>query len=244
MTLDDKQLILKDTEGFIKNLFSDEPTGHDWWHVQRVRGNALLIARTEPVDIFLVEMAALLHEVDDYKIDRQSGDTTSARVWLERVKLNLETTDRILQIIDEVSFKGLGVESSVTSRESMVVQDADRLDALGAIGIARTFAYGGAKRRKLFDPEIGPAVYSSFRDYQANKSTTINHFYEKLLFLKDLMQTDQGKILAEERHRFMEEFLERFYLEWGAGELGFPKKNILCREPNPEDNAKYASLNQ
>ena len=207
--------LITETENYVKSIFENETSGHDWWHIHRVRNLALKISKTEGGNYFIIEMAALLHDIDDWKIN---GDmqTSNAKAWLTKLKLNDAVTEKILEIIDQVSFKGAGVEISTTSIESKIVQDADRLDAIGAIGIARTFAYGGNKGRPIYNPEIKPELHNDFESYKKTKAPTINHFYEKLLLLKNRLNTDTAIELAEKRHIFMEQFLEQFYREWNS----------------------------
>ena len=208
--------IIKRTADHIAQLLSGEHTGHDWWHVYRVWQNALHIGKQEHVDMFVVELAALLHDVADWKF--HGGDETagsrSAREWLMSQSVGGGVVDHVCQIIDDLSFKGAGVRTSMKTREGMVVQDADRLDALGAIGIARAFAYGGHKGQEIYNPDISPTHHTSFEQYKNSTGTTINHFHEKLLLLKDLMNTQTGRAIAARRHEYLVEFLERFHLEW------------------------------
>jgi uncharacterized protein len=162
-------------------------------------------------------MAALLHDLDDWKLSiSQQEHENKAGHWLKTHGVPSEIIDHILNVIDEVSFKGAGVETPVSSKESAVVQDADRLDAIGAIGIARTFAYGGYKKRLIYDPVISPVVHNDFDVYKGNTAPTINHFYEKLLLLKDRMNTETAKNIAEKRHKFMAGYLDQFFDEWEA----------------------------
>lgn len=189
---------------------------HDWWHVYRVWQMAKHLSEGEQVDETLVELGALLHDIADHKY--HGGDTSKgprmAREWLEQLEVPERITEQVQDIIREVSFKGAQVPDRVSSTECQIVQDADRLDALGAIGIARTFAYGGSKGRLLYDPGEPPILHDTFEAYKASTAPTISHFYEKLLLLKDRMHTAKAKAIAAERHRFMEEYLERFYREW------------------------------
>ncbi|MBT3385465.1 MAG: HD domain-containing protein [Prolixibacteraceae bacterium] len=214
--------VLKETETFIQKHFENEGSGHDWWHIYRVRNVALKLAKIEGGDNFIIEMAALLHDLDDWKLNGNS-DISQSKKWLEKLDIEQNQIDKILVIIEQVSFKGEGVETKAVSVEAKIVQDADRLDAIGAIGIARTFAYGGSKGRLIYHPEIKPVMHNSFATYKNNTAPTINHFYEKLLLLKDLLNTDSAKEIAEKRHRFMEDFLEQFYAEWeGKMQLNSP----------------------
>jgi uncharacterized protein len=208
--------IIQQTAEHVRGLLAGDSTGHDWFHIERVRNTALAIAREEGADLFIVELAALLHDVADWKF--ADGDHTAspraARRWLEAMPVPSEMVDHVEEIVANLSFKGAGVPTPMRSLEGRIVQDADRLDALGAIGIARTFAYGGHKGQALHDPAIRPQMHASFEAYKKNVGTTINHFYEKLLLLKDRMNTATGKRLAEERHKYMEAFLEQFLAEW------------------------------
>lgn len=208
--------LLERTEQFVKQKLSGEGSGHDWWHIARVRSLALYIAENEGADAFVVELAALLHDVADWKFhggDEHAG-SKAARQWLTDLQADACTIDHVCTIIDTMSFKGAGVPTKMTSKEGMVVQDADRLDAIGAIGIGRAFAYGGHRARLMHDPDDRPQMHESFEAYKASKGTTINHFYEKLLLLKDRMNTDTARKLAGARHEFMEKFLEEFLFEW------------------------------
>ena len=207
--------VLKATESYIRKVFENEGSGHDWWHIYRVRKLALHLHETEGGNRFVIEMAALLHDLDDWKIKEELAGNR-ALLWLENQDVSDEEKRSILAVIQEVSFKGAGVETPATSVEAQIVQDADRLDAIGAIGIARTFAYGGNKKRLIYDPDIQPEMHQSFQAYQKNSAPTINHFYEKLLLLKDRMNTNLAQRMAAERHRFMEQFLAQFYDEWEA----------------------------
>lgn len=209
--------ILARTAERVKERLSGEHTGHDWFHTERVWKSARLIGAHEHADMFVVELAALLHDVADWKF--AEGDETAgpreARAWLEQLHVDEQVITHITDIISELSFKGAGVKSVMKTKEGMVVQDADRLDALGAIGIARAFAYGGYKGSELYNPDIAPTLHATFEQYKKGRGSTINHFYEKLLLLKDRMNTPTGRRMAEQRHAFMEEFLKQFYDEWG-----------------------------
>lgn len=212
-----KSKLIVETSEFVKQKLQNAEGGHDWFHIERVLKNAREIAAGEEVDLFIVELGALLHDIADYKF--HDGDEAVgpriARNFLEEKKLPEELIVHVENIINSVSFKGGNEQQSFNSPELMVVQDADRLDAIGAIGIARTFNYGGFKNRPLFDPEIKPNLNMSKEEYKNSVAPTINHFYEKLLLLKDRMNTATGKRLAAERHSFMELFLQQFYKEWG-----------------------------
>ncbi len=210
--------LISNTADMIRSRMTGDATGHDWWHVDRVRRTARRIAIEEGADPDLSELAALLHDVADWKF--HDGDDTAgpraARDWLQSLQAPAEVIDHVCTIIAEVSFKGAGVKTEMSSLTGRCVQDADRLDAIGAIGVARAFAFGGAFGRAMYDPEHPPELHADFAAYKSKGGPTINHFYEKLLLLKDRMQTPTGKRLAEERHRFLEKFLDQFYREWNA----------------------------
>ncbi|UFH36291.1 HD domain-containing protein [Flavobacterium acetivorans] len=212
--------IISKTIAFVKEKLHQAEGGHDWFHIERVYRNALLIATTENGDLTVIKLAALLHDIADSKF--HDGDETVgpklARTFLETQNVNEATIAHVVKIIENISFKGGNVQRDFTSIELDIVQDADRLDAIGAIGIARTFNYGGFKNRTLYDPKIAPNTKMTKEEYKNNEAPTLNHFYEKLLLLKDKMNTDTGKKIAKERHRYMEGFLSQFYAEWD-GEL-------------------------
>lgn len=201
----------------IKNNFENDFSGHDWHHIERVHSNALKIQQKEGGDFEVVSLLAILHDVSDHKLNGgilNNGGNEAARIM---TKIGLDSTliNKVSPLIDEISFKGAGVSDKNSCLESRIVQDADRLDAIGAIGIARAFAYGGNKNRPMFVPELTAEMHDSFESYANSKSHTINHFYEKLLLLKDRMHTNAGKELAQERHDFMVQFLDQFHREWG-----------------------------
>lgn len=208
--------LIENTIEFVKQQLQNAEGGHDWFHIERVYKNALLIAQSENCDLTVVQLGALLHDIADSKF--HDGDETvgprTARAFLESQNADEETIIQVINIIENISFKGGNFERKFNSIELEIVQDADRLDALGAIGIARTFNYGGFKNRTLYNPEIQPKLNMGKEEYKNNESPTLNHFYEKLLLLKDKMNTESGKKLAEERHKFMELFLTQFYAEW------------------------------
>lgn len=211
-----KQHIISNTEYFVKETLINAEGGHDWFHILRVWNNAKLISKNENVDGFVVELGALLHDIADSKF--HDGDETIgpkiAREFLESQFVEDSIIIHIENIISNISFKGGNFEQTFNSRELEVIQDADRLDAIGAVGIARTFNYGGFKNRPLYNPEISPNLNQSKEAYKNSEAPTVNHFYEKLLLLKDRMNTKTGKKIAEERHRYMETFLKQFYKEW------------------------------
>lgn len=212
----DNTPIISQTAAHVRDLMSGDSSGHDWWHIEHVWRNALYIAEREPVDTDVVQLAALLHDIGDWKFhdgDDQVGPRL-ARQWLESLKGDESTITHVCQIITHLSFKGAGVAAPRLSPEGQVVQDADRLDAIGAIGIARAFAYGGSKGRTLHDPDEAPRLHTTFDQYKASRSSTVNHFHEKLLLLKDRLNTPTARALAQERHAFMLEFLRQFEAEW------------------------------
>ncbi len=211
-----KEGIIKQTIAFVKAVLADAEGGHDWWHIYRVWKSAKQIAQLETVDLFIVELGALLHDIADSKF--HNGDETVgpkiAREFLESLQVDETTIIHIENIILNISFKGGNQEQKFNSDELDVIQDADRLDALGAIGIARTFNYGGHKNREIYNPEIKPNLNMTKEEYKKSDAPTLNHFYEKLLLLKDRMNTQSGRKMAEQRHEFINSYLEQFYLEW------------------------------
>ncbi|MFN8461837.1 MAG: HD domain-containing protein [Anaerolineales bacterium] len=215
-----QQEIIQQTADYIKQEFSDDSSGHDWWHIYRVWQTALHICEQEKADTFIVQLASLLHDLDDWKFN-DSGDETPLRAqgWLDSLSLDPSTTDAVCRIIKHISYKGAGVENKMDSLEGFIVQDADRLDAIGAIGIARAFAYGGYKNRPLYDPTSSPQLHATFEQYKNSNSDTINHFHEKLLLLKDKMNTATAKRIAEQRHEVMMKFLDQFMKEWDGNDL-------------------------
>jgi uncharacterized protein len=202
----------------VKETLANAEGGHDWFHIERVWKTARHIAEEELVDIHVVELASLLHDIADSKFNDgdESVGPRIARNFLESKKLPDEIIEHVVMIIENISFKGGNHIMNFSSKELLVVQDADRLDAIGAIGIARAFNYGGFKNRALYDPSIPPNLNMDKEAYKKSSAPTINHFYEKLLQLKDRMNTSTGKRIAEERHRFMESYLEQFYKEWSG----------------------------
>ena len=206
------------TKTFVQQELANAEGGHDWFHIERVYKNALLIAEEEDVNLEIIALGALLHDIADAKFHQ--GDETvgpkKAQQFLQQQNVEPATIEQVIKIIENISFKGGNFQQQFHSKELAIVQDADRLDALGAIGIARTFNYGGFKNRKLYDPAIAPKLNMTKEEYKKGDNPTINHFYEKLLLLKDRMNTQKGKQIAQERHLFMEKFLEQFYAEWDA----------------------------
>ena len=209
-------ILIDKTIAFVKEKLDNAEGGHDWFHIERVYKNSILIAQEEDCDIMVVKLGALLHDIADSKF--HDGDETigpkTARAFLESENVFEETINHVINIIENISFKGGNFENKFSSKELEIVQDADRLDAIGAIGIARTFNYGGFKNRALYNPSIAPNLNMSKEEYKNSNSPTLNHFYEKLLLLKDKMNTATGKKIALERHKYMENFLSQFYAEW------------------------------
>ena len=210
--------LIQNTIAFVKRELSDAEGGHDWFHIQRVFNTSKLLLQHEEGDSLVVQLAALLHDIADPKFhngNEQIGPQT-ARDFLETQQVSHETTAHVVNIIRHMSFKNSLEQDgeTFTSKEMDIVQDADRLDAIGAIGIARAFNYGGFKNRELYNPNVPPNLNMTKEEYKKSKAPTINHFYEKLLLLKDGMRTPTGKKLAEKRHQFMLDYLEQFYKEW------------------------------
>ena len=213
--MDHSEIIIK-TIAFVKEQLAGAEGGHDWFHIERVYKNAIMIGGDEKCDLTTVQLGALLHDIADSKF--HNGDETigprTARTFLENISVSTEVIDHVIKIIENISFKGGKVARDFSSIELDVVQDADRLDAIGAIGIARAFNYGGFKNRALYDPNIAPNTSMTKEEYKSSNAPTINHFYEKLLLLKDKMNTATGKKIAQDRHRYMEGFIAQFYAEW------------------------------
>jgi len=213
-----KQQIIENTIAFVKDTLKNAEGGHDWFHTHRVLKNSQLIAKNEDVDEFVVSLGALLHDIADSKF--HNGDETIgpkvAAEFLENEEVDTVIIEHVVQIINNISFKGGKEARTFSSKELDVIQDADRLDAIGAIGIARTFNYGGFKNNAIYNPDILPELNMNKTEYKKGNGTTMNHFYEKLLLLKDKMNTKTGKQLAQQRHKYMELYLEQFYKEWNG----------------------------
>jgi len=207
---------IEKTRNHVEHLFEGEGSGHDYQHIYRVWKMTQRIAEDEGANKTVAELGALLHDIADWKF--HDGDDTvgpkKAEEWLSSIGTDQSTIDQVKDIVATISYKGAGVATPMSSIEGKAVQDADRLDAIGAVGIGRAFSYGGNKNRLMYHPDEPPVMHESFEAYKKNKGHTINHFYEKLLLLKDRMNTDTGKKIAEERHRFMEEYVDRFLKEW------------------------------
>ncbi len=215
--MDESEVVTR-TADYVRSQMEDDATGHDWWHVWRVWQTAKRLGEHENADLFVVELAALLHDVADWKL--HNGDLSAgpkaAREWLQQLDVDKSIIAHVSEIVGGISFKGAGVATPMATIEGQCVQDADRLDAIGAVGIARCFAFGGAKDRLIFDPEHPPELHDSFEAYRKKSGPSINHFYEKLLLLKDRMHTDSGRELAEQRHQFLQTYLDQFFAEWGV----------------------------
>lgn len=217
----DNEKIIALTKEHIYQLLSGESSGHDWWHTYRVWKNTIYIGKREKANLFVAQLAALLHDIGDWKF--HSGDETVgprlAREWLTQLSVKDKVVEHVCMIILNINFKGTPIEDkSVLTLEGMVVQDADRLDAIGAIGIGRTFAYGGHKGREMYNPNLPHQQFTTFEEYKNNTSPTINHFYEKLLHLKDMMNTKTARQIALQRHAFMQKYLVQFFKEWNMFE--------------------------
>lgn len=208
--------VIERTKDHLQARFAGDSSGHDWHHTVRVLNMAIAIGKAEGADLNVVQLAALLHDIADWKFHDgdESAGPQAARKWLESQQVDEATIRHVCQIIEGLSFKGARVATELPTIEGRAVQDADRLDAIGAIGIARAFAYGGHAGRAMHDPDVPPVQHETFAAYKSNKGPTINHFYEKLLLLKDRMNTATAKRIAADRHAFMEEFLQRFHAEW------------------------------
>ncbi|MBL0883450.1 MAG: HD domain-containing protein [Chitinophagaceae bacterium] len=213
-----EQELIHRTEQYVRKTLKDSESGHNWFHIERVWKNAKQIGQQENVNMLVVQLAALLHDIADSKF--YHGDETigpkMARSFLEKQKTDTSIIDHVIKIMENISFRSGYEKLSFLSTELQVVQDADRLDAIGAIGIARAFHFGGYKNREIYDPAIPPDLNMTKEAYKKSTSPTINHFYEKLLLLKDKMNTITGKRIAEERHIFMETYLQQFFAEWNG----------------------------
>ncbi|MBC6608973.1 HD domain-containing protein [Hymenobacter sp. BT188] len=219
--MDNREVVAR-TVDFIEAKFLNEGSGHDWAHIKRIwQTSQALATQTPGVDPFVTELGALLHDVADWKFhagDEEAGPR-AAREWLNSLGVEEAVIQRVEMIIREISFKGVGVPTPMSTPEGEIVQDADRLDAIGAIGVARAFAYGGHKGRPLHDPAVAPIAHDSFESYKQNTAPTINHFYEKLLHLQERLHTPAARSVARQRHQFMEEFLAQFLREWEGEDI-------------------------
>jgi uncharacterized protein len=213
-----KQKIIKKVKEYVKKKLYGEVTGHGWWHTYRVWKMSKNIAEKEGGDLFIIELAALLHDIADWKF--HNGDikanSKKTRNLLKDLGVDDKNIKHVCHIVDNVSFKGDKVQNKIKTKEGMIVQDADRLDAIGAIGIARTFSYGGFSGREIYNPNVKPISHKSFKEYKNSKTTSINHFYEKILLLKDRLNTKTAKKIAQRRHKFLENYLKQFMKEWAV----------------------------
>ena len=214
----DKKKIIKQVGKYVRDKLEGESTGHDWWHALRVCEMSKKIAKKEGGDLFVIELAALLHDIADWKFSK--GNINIGVIEAEKLLKKLDVDKNIIKyichIIKNISFKGAVIKNKIKTKEGKIVQDADRLDVIGAIGIARVFAYGGYAKREIYNPEIKPKSYKSFNEYKINKSSSINHFYEKVLLLKNRLNTKTAKQIAKKRHKFLENYLQEFFQEWNA----------------------------
>ncbi|MFD0796034.1 HD domain-containing protein [Maribacter chungangensis] len=216
--------LVEETITFVKETLQHAEGGHDWFHIQRVFNNSILIAKSEKVDLLVISLGALLHDIADAKFHdgNESIGPKMAKTFLESMEVDKKTIHHVINVINHISYKNSlekGKKKRFNSLELQVVQDADRLDAIGAIGIARAFNYGGFKNRAMYDPAISPNLKMTKSEYKKSDAPTINHFYEKLLLLKDKMNTETGRQLALQRHQYMLDFLEQFYKEWDPLEV-------------------------
>ena len=221
------------TAQHVEALFAGEGSGHDWWHIRRVWQNAMLIGEKEQADLTVVQLGALLHDIADWKFhngDEEAGPR-AAQEWLKSHNAPQALIDRVCEVVREVTFKGAGVDTTPSTLEAKVVQDADRLDAIGAIGIGRAFAYGGHKGREMYHPSHAPQLHASFEEYKKNQAPTLNHFYEMLFLLKDRMNTTAGQQLAQERHQYMQQFVEQFLAEWHGPEAAPAAFHLVSATP-------------
>ena len=215
------QEIIEKTKNYVKKKLENDGSGHDWWHIYRVLQNANAINRIEKANDYTIQLAALLHDISDWKYsdgDEQAGPKLAEK-WLTSLQVEVKVTKQVYEIIETISFKGMNSEKPMSTIEGKIVRDADRLDAIGAIGIARCFAFGGSRNRLMHDPNAEFKVNLTEKEYKnldRKTNTQINHFYEKLLHLKNLMQTQTGRKIAEKRHKFMEVYLDQFFKEWNG----------------------------
>ena len=213
--------VIAETEQRVKDELRADTSGHDWWHIARVRQLARFMAKHEHADLYITELAALLHDISDYKLnggDHEKGAEVAYQ-WLRSLGESDACARQVAEIVRRVSFKGAGVKTDMPTLEGKVVQDADRLDAIGAIGIARAFAYGGFTGEVIYDPDVPPREHRTHQDYLDRNSTVIGHFYEKLFLLQDRMHTSCGREIAARRHQFMEDFVAEFFVEWDGRDI-------------------------
>ena len=213
-----KKDVINKTAKFVKEKLDGEGSGHDWWHVYLVWQLSKKISKKEGGDMFVVQLAALLHDISDWKFNKSGEESEGANLaqkWLEKLGVQKSVIDQVTYIVGNVAFKGAGVDHRMKTLEGRIVWDSDKLD-IGAIGLARTFAYGGYKGRPIYDPRIKPKLAKNFKEYKKNQGTSLNHIYEKLLLIKNKMQTKTGKKIAIQRDRFLRSFLKEFFAEWNG----------------------------
>lgn len=211
----DQKSVIRATKDYVKDYFSDKESGHNWWHVERVWKNAMYIySKEKRGDLFVIEIAALLHDIGDDKIDKETDGLKTVKLFLGNAGVDIGIINKVIMIMSNISFRDSYNSDYERTDELDIVQDADRLDAIGAIGIARAFNYGGSRNNEIYVPDQSPGSFTTREEYTDSRTSTINHFYEKLLLLKDMMNTTTGREMAEERHKYMENFLKQFYREW------------------------------
>jgi len=211
----ERNIIINETIHFVKEKLAGDSSGHDWWHIYRVWNIAKQIQKIEGGDIYIIELSALLHDVADWKFyESEKEGLKIVQTFLVSQNLENNIINSVISIIENISFKGAGVKDRMTTVEGKIVQDADRLDAIGAVGIARTFAFGGKFGNEMHNPDSEIVMHNNFEQYKNSKGTTINHFHEKLLLLKNRMNTETAKRIAYSRHKYMEQFLNQFKNEW------------------------------
>jgi uncharacterized protein len=221
--------IVAKTERYVRSELYAETSGHDWWHVARVRKLALFLAKSERANTYIAELAALLHDISDYKLnggDHEKGPRVTYE-WLCHLGESEECAQEVASVVSGISFKGAGVKTEMPTLEGKVVQDADRLDAIGAIGIARAFTYGGFTGELIYDPDVPPRLHNTHEEYLARNGTVIGHFYEKLFLLKERMNTATGLEIALRRHAFMEKFVDEFFIEWEGRDIDAARKQSI-----------------
>jgi uncharacterized protein len=213
--------LIKKIKDIVQSEFDEESTGHDWHHIERVYDNACFIQSKEGGDRVVIELAALLHDISDHKFNGGKMDEGGKVAYMLLIENNatVELAEKVKLIVNSVSYKGANVSDNSNTLEAQIVQDADRLDAIGAIGIARAFAFGGNRNRPIYTPDVKPKLHDTFEEYANSKSHTINHFHEKLLLLKNRLHTETAKVIGNERHAFMELFLKQFYKEWDLNKI-------------------------
>ena len=207
--------IIQEVRKYVKKKLESEPTGHDFWHSWRVWKMARKIAKREGGNLFVIELASLLHDIDDWKFSGNiKTSSIQAKKFLKKLGIDKKVIQEVCYIIDNISFKGAGIKDKMQTLEGKIVQDADRLDVVGAIGIARVFAFGGFKKREIYNPSVKPKLHKTFKEYKKSKGTSINHFYEKVFLLRDRLNTKTAKEISKERYEFLKIYLKQFFKEW------------------------------